>query len=503
MSETDRPAARRALPPRDEPDESALPRRLAQGPADDTDEPADTPAPRRAFAASGPAAPAASDPPAGTQDADDETVADGATLDAAPAETETEAEPTGTSSRGRWAWIAAAVAVVALLVAGLILAASGAFTPQAAPPPDRSPLLLQPNDLAPLREGATWEVSKTFSSLTADTPQARCLQPASELQPSPTESHVRTLSATGPTGTAALHQLDRYASENDAVATMESRVAELGACGRTIVWLTQFADITGVADRAVVARYVAQEATAEHHTIVVARTGRDITTLDLVATDTPWQAESALTALTEVSKRLCAETGGTCPESPALVPQAPPVGDPPGWLAAIDLPRLSPGVGVWRSTAVTPPVLAGAVCEVVDLVNVPGATLTQRAYLLHDDPRSSTFGIDEAIYTFATPEEAGALAGQLIPNIDGCPDRTATATVQRTAELQTATASGPSWAITQKLNDQQSARFRVSVIHAGTRVLYLFANPTEAIDFSDEEWQTVVARAAERLSQLP
>lgn len=485
MSDNTGPAARRALPPRDEEPTAPGPRRLAA--ADDADLAGDLEhAPRRSAAS--PAEPS-SEPPDEDPPADDPS-----------------ADPAGTPSR-RLGVVAGVVAVVAVLLVVVLWLTSGGGSPVPGPTPtptlDRATLLAEPSDLAGLRAETTWAVSTTATKVGADTPQPRCLALAAETDPRPQASWVRTLAAEVGDPAAALHQLDHHATAEDAARAWEQRLEQLGVCAGSTAWLTGLAAIEGTSDQAVGATYVLQNAQPEFHTIVVSRTGSDLNILDLTSATQPWPLETVAAALTTLGQRQCGATAGTCPTTPLVTERTPPVTTPAGWLAPVDLPRLTLGAGTWQGTDVAPLKLPGAACEAVDLAAVPGATAQQRTYLVDDDPRSTMVGVDQAVYTFATPDEASALASTLTTNIDGCPGRTATATVQRTGETGLASASGASWRITQKVNGDQTASFRVAVVASGTRVLYVFANPTPAVDFTDADWQAVVNRAAGRLAQLP
>lgn len=481
MSDIPGPAARRALPPRDDEPDAPRPRRLAAAGDDAVAGPGgQEPGPRRS-----PAGP--TDPP----------VADPAPASARDARTPTR----------RLGVVTGVVAAVALLVVVVLWVTSGGGNPLAVSTPtptlDRATLLAEPADLAGLRTGTTWTASATLDKIVADSPQPKCIALATDTEPRARASWVRTLAAEGGDPAAALHEVDHYATAEDATAAWEQRVTQLGACSRSTVWLTRTVTVEGTSDQAVGATLVVQETQPEYHTILVSRTGSDVNLVDLTSAAQAWPLEAAATTLATLGTRQCAATSGTCPTTPKVTDRTPPPTQPAGWLASVDLPRLTPGAGTWRGTDVATLKLPGAACEAVDLANVPGATARQRTYLVHDDPRSSGIGIDEAVFSFATPAEAADLVARITTNVDGCAGRTATATVGRTGELASATASGPSWAITQKVTGEKTARFRVSVVASGSRALYVFANPTATVDFSDGDWQAIVNRAAARLGQLP
>lgn len=477
MSDTTGQPARRALPPRDDEAE----------PLEGTDEPR----PRRV--------------------ADDDPVPSPAPASRRASESRRAPSRRAAASRtpmqlGVIAGIVAAVALIAVVALFLV---SGGGLPTSAPSPtstptlDRATLLAEPAELSGLRSDTTWQVSTTATAVTADTPQPRCLATAAETRPTAKQSWVRTFTATGGTAAAALHQIDHYASVDDAARAWEQRVAQVGTCAGATVWLRSAETVAGVSDQAVGVIVTSQEAQTEHHTIVVSRSGTDVNIIDLTSAGDAFGIDDTGAALAQLGTRQCAATSQTCPTQAAVEPLTPPITDPPGWLAPVDLPRLTPGAGSWRGTDRVPVNLSGAACEAIDLAAVPGATIAQRTYLLYDDNRAQGIGIDEALYTFATEAEATDMVTRVMTNVDACPERTTTATVQRTAEIATSTGKGFAWAVTQKTSGQASVRFRIGVVATGTRVVYVFANPSDAVDFSDDDWQAIVVRAVERSTQLP
>lgn len=425
---------------------------------------------------------------------------------ASPAASEPLAAAAAPAPKRVLALVAGIVAVVALVAVLALFLVPRPGTPAPAPSPtptvDRATLLAEPNDLAPLRQGATWTIATDATAVDANTPQPKCLAAASDTAPKAQNVRVRTLAGTPDAG-AVLHELDHYATPEEAAQAFDARVTQLGGCPRTTAWLTEYATIGGVADAAAVGSFLLQEAVGEYHVVMLSRSGTDVTILDLAGKE-PWTREAAVATLTALAQRQCAATGGACPTTPQVGPQVPPAVAPAGWLASVDLPRLTGGAGTWRGTDIAPMKLTGSACEAIDLTAVAGATASaQRTYLLYDDSRANAVGIDQAIYTFGTPQDATALVGKLAANFDGCQARTATATVRRVGDVTAlGGGTGASWFVTQKVTADQTAQFRVSVMAVGPRVVYVFANPS-GVDFSDADWQAVATRAAGRITQLP
>lgn len=413
----------------------------------------------------------------------------------------------GGSSKLRYG-ILAALLVAALAVAAFFLVPRGEGGPAPTPTPSIDPVatyLLQPNDLDNY-SGKAWTVASTATTVDATTPQPLCVLTSGETAPAASATLVRTFAAAFDAPGALLHQVDTYANDEDATAAYAARLAQLGECPRTTGFVTGATEIKGLSDAGTAIKLVVQDAQSQYHTILLSRTGRHVNVVDATQPDQPADAGPLAKAVQPAAKRQC-DGGGTCPSTVEANVTVPPAVQPLGWLASVDLPRITAGQGVWRGT---PEVLTtvkskGTRCEAVDLAAAPGASSSQqRTYLLQDDTNApATFGLDEMVYTFDTPEKANGFVGTLTTNIDSCATRAATATVAKQGDVS-GVGTGAMWVVTQKLNaGDASARFRTSAVAVGNKVLYLMANPGEKFDFSDEAWANVTRRAAERLSQKP
>lgn len=412
----------------------------------------------------------------------------------------TTADAEGT--RRVWPWAAVgAVVVVGAIIAATVLGGGG---PAATPTPTVDPVstyLLQDADLTGLTDGVTWVSASTDTAVTQGTPLAKCFVSSLDTTPAPSSTLVRTFAPSAGQAGGLLHQVDAYATVEDATAAYEGRVAELAACSRNTALLVDTFTVTGLGDESAATRIVLQDTANEFHSLLLSRTGTRVNILDQTSPEQATEVAPLAAVLATAAQRQCTDEG-TCPGTVAAEAGAPLPVEPPGWLAAVDLPRITQGAGTWRGTDMSEMRLAGSRCEAVDLVNMSGATkAAQRTYLLGDDssvPRA--FGVDEAIYTYATPEEASATKDTLVGNMDNCPGRTPTATVSRVGDLG---AAGAAWNVSQQTDQTATtARFRVSIQAVGTTVVYLMANPSDTADFTDEEWIALSQRSAARAAEL-
>lgn len=404
----------------------------------------------------------------------------------------------------------AALVVAALTITAFVLLNGGgsATGPKTSPTPSVDPVatyLVQPADLDSVRPDTAWDAVATVTKPDGTTPAPRCLAPSTEATTQASSTLVRTFSPSAGAAAGILHQVETFATPEEATTAYAERATQLASCERNTAWATSGSSFEKLADEAVAMTLVLQGTEPEHHTIIVSRTGSRVNVIDATQAQQAMPVDSLLAALTTTLTRQCSD-GGTCPESPTVTSAVPPSTEPAGYLAGVDLPRITAGVGAWRGTPPLATVSAGGSrCEAIDLTAPQGSTAQQqRVILLQDDTAAPlAFGVDELVYTFATPEEATAIVGTLGTNIDGCAARTGTAEVARTGEI-TGAGTGATWVVTRKLNQASATqRFRLAAMTVGNRVVYLASNPTAEFDFSDDAWNGVALRAAERLTQLP
>lgn len=525
MSEQGEARPRRALPPRDEEEtdpvleESDLPRRGVWSPTGSSPAAGSgTPIPPPAVLPPSETAPASAGRRFSAEDLGDHDerplprrsamspTASRALSPQSPA-SPGDAEP----ARGRRSvWIS--LAVVALILLGLgaawfLLRPGGGFaTPTPTPTVDPvATYLAQPGDLDGVRPGTTWTTAETATMVEAARPRPKCYAAPAEATPAP-DTMVRTFAPSTGTAGGVLHMVEAYATPEEAAAAYTARRGQLATCEGTVGWVTTGLDVTGLGDEGTGVMLELQDAVPEHHTIVLWRTGTRVNVLDATQPSEAVDVTAYVGTLTGVASRQCTDNG-TCPTTVAPTAVVPPPAEPVGWLASVDLPRITTAAGQWRGTAPVPEItVAGSRCEAIEFGTPPGAAAAeQRTYVLQDDTNAPEgFGVDEVLYTFSTPEEAAALAATLTANYDSCVQRTQTAEVTRTADLAAAEHSGTAWLITRRTDREAgTARFRTAVMTSGNRLAYLMLNPSSTFDYTDAQWQAVAYRAGERLTQLP
>ena len=257
----------------------------------------------------------------------------------------------------------------------------------------------------------------------------------------------------------------------------------------------------GLGDRGLLAVF-AQPAGAgkqRYRTLTVANTGPATMVLESVSLSSapPNTAGPVATAVAAMTK-LCAETKTTCPSSqvirPALLPA---LGEPPGFMAAIDLPVLSmvkePWVGVDAGNR--PPTDCG---ETNQTKARPTKTVS-RTYLPVGAKVPTEFGMDTKVMQFASPAQAATYLSGFGSTLDGCAKTHSNVTVRKAVQVPNeAGSTGRTWLVKLGLTGGGSLTYRVGAARAGNKIAYQLFLSIKGYDISDAEFAASVARGAHR-----
>jgi hypothetical protein len=403
--------------------------------------------------------------------------------------------------------VIAAVAAVVVLVAGVVWALTLRSTAPSGGPSESGTAVAQDPfltgaDLGTLG-GATW----VDPNVDAAGLRPLCLPATADGVPAALRSPSRKVNASSSPTDTVVQALDVYADDATATQAYAARLVQAGTCADTVALITGANTITGLADSAEVVRLTVQEQTDQFHSLLISRTGRSVSLID-VTTATALTASDLANVAAAALSRGCGGELGTCPGSISVATSAPPAGNPFGWLVPADLPRITPGAGRWGATEPKTTLdVVGSLCEAINLKTVAGTqSVGQRTLLLADDTSAPQgFGVDQVVYTFADTKGVSTLADKLDKNLTGCADRAPTASVKEGPTVKGTGAngekiSGSTYLVTQKTGTN-TVLFRVAVLSVDKRLVYLLANPSTTFDFSNSDWAKVSVRAGERATQ--
>ncbi len=355
--------------------------------------------------------------------------------------------------------------------------------------------------------GASWAVINTALTREEATAKVACL--STDLSDvNPTDTFQRSMGTSQDDQLAALQQVDVYANAGAAQQVQMQRTAALAACDEVPAHIESSTTITGLGDDVTQVTVAFQDIPTTFRTVLLVRTGRALTMLDVTRHIEAVDVEGAVAGLVRSLSSICSRVDGMCPTDPVVTAAVPPPVDPQGWLITSDLPRVRPGYGRWTALPPADITSQGMGCENLPLATEPGPTdRAQRTYLLtQDDMTPETFGIDEMVFDFPDNTQARLFANKLIKNLLSCKERVLTAKVTDLNAINGTGADGVALStrmitIDQAISDNSSVRFQLFVSIADNRVSYLLASVTDSYEFSPGRRNGIALRTAERLSQ--
>lgn len=394
---------------------------------------------------------------------------------------------------------------------------SSAPTPTPTPPVSRD-RLLTPEQATFLAPKSTWEVARTQTGRDPASPVATCLErPGADDTPAES-TYLRTLTASGERSMAVLHEATAYADRDQAVAVFGQAARQLGGCTTEGAHLDGAATVESMANQALAVQVAVTPGgdpeEREFHTVLLIRTGRVLNIVD-VATDDKFVTPQILAeTMIPVINVQCTDAVGLCAQEPRTDAVVPPIGgEHPGLPVISDVPRLPDMTGHWAATDPVrdPKLPEGSSCERLGSPEVEPKATIARAYLVQDDANiPQTYGWDLVLFTMKDDKQAADFVSDVRKSIEDCEDRQRTAEVSK-AEKFSGTGTrdteltGLTWQIRQQTGadaDTDYVDYRVALVQAGDKVVYLFLPLEKGIDFSDKQWEQLAVRAGQRATQI-
>jgi len=366
----------------------------------------------------------------------------------------------------------------------------------------------QAKSLAPNRK---WKVVTTQRAAKPDGPTAACFggEPP-EGRPTPQQEIVRVLAGSGgKSGPKALHNATAYGSLAEASQAYVVASKTVGSCAVAGFYIESGRSIGKVGDQALgVVVMEADGKKKQAHSVVVNRTGRVLNVIDAVQPTRAIAIDAVAKALEQVNRVQCGAAGGQCDGRAAVTNGPPPIGgDEPGFLTVGDLPPAGPKVELWVATQVELPKdeFQGSQCEGVNWATAKAKSRASRVYLLPESGKNF-FGLNEVVLTMKDSKAAGKLVDRIKSKLSSCKTVKLTASVTKPKKVtgigaQKTKVTGWTTVVSQK-STQGTAKYRVGIVAAGSKVTYTFLNPRGDYDFSNRQWNTVAVRAGERATQV-
>jgi len=436
-----------------------------------------------------------------------------------------------TRRRGR-ALAGAAVAVVVLVGSGFALGegspvqaglsrdAPGA-TPSpdtlAGPPPPRLPAesLVGADQLDQALPARTWEVRRTTDNDEALGDRLPCQQ-ARYADPDGVAALLRVSGAERASDRADLavtQFTEASADEQAARAAYRTSLRWYSDCTQARFQLLSTKRPERLGDEALQFTLRDQADPVTTYVVGVARSGDFTTTTVLTqrSADAPNEVGAAQVLSTAVD-RLCVLPGaGTCgPPQPELNTRSPlPVGDQPALVSELDLPPVSgvdqPWVGTeprraQRSVAAT---RCDQVAFTGDFEGTRFSNATTRSFVIPEDTAlPEVFGIGETVA--ALPRDAAdAFVARVRTRLADCPADDLGTEVEQLVDLDDGDRDAAVYRITVDVTDDETLTYFTAVMREGTAIGQISFVPGPDATLADGAFADLVARAMERMRQLP
>lgn len=387
-------------------------------------------------------------------------------------------------------------------------AASPAVEPQPERPQFAADALLDEGQVQRVVDGPAWRATGTSDNTEGDGLATPCQQRryADVRARAALRRDFATRERRGRPARSAVQTAELSGSVRSAVRTWDQALGWYAGCTAPQVQLQATSRVDGVGDRAMLLQLRDWRRRATY-LVGVARTGQITTTTFLsAAAGADPDPAGATRLLARAVDGLCpTPQGGRCAEGARTRGVAPvAVGEVPGLLAGVDLPRV-PGVG--RPWVGTEPRearanVAATTCDRTDFAARPVRRNVTRTFLVPQARLPATFGVTQTAGTLPTPARARAFVGTIRRELASCPDRDLGADVSALASSTGRDREHAAWRVTVELNDRETATYLMGVVRRGSAVSQLGFVPGAEASIGSQPFRQLLLRAGERLPYL-
>jgi len=370
--------------------------------------------------------------------------------------------------------------------------------------------LLTEDQAARLDPKARWRTVTTSPNTAGSGLYAPC-QAARFADTHGTQTLVRTFRSAPRKGAAAVDavqatELSRNAAR--ARAAYAATVAWYAGCTAPRTQLLAAYDVPGVGDQASLFLLRTWGREPSTVTVAVART-RQITTTTIRQTHSPRlpSLRPVATLLAAAVNRVCGTPGsGTCAGPPKLAKAPPPpIGDAPGLLDAVDLPKAGSVNFSWSGTQPRRAIqnLASISCDNSDFSRAPVSNGMTRSYLMVKGKLPKQFGITETVGTLPTPPAARKFLDAVRNRLGGCEDKDAASTVTVLTDEHGSHVEMAAWRVETKVTDSDTIDFWMAIVRRGNAVAQIGFVTAPGASFDRDTFLSLAERAVERLAYMP
>jgi hypothetical protein len=365
------------------------------------------------------------------------------------------------------------------------------------------------SDVQQMKYANAWKLEDTSSDFGTSAPYDECL----ESVPSDKRAahfYVKTFrSGAGRHPTVATEALEVSTSIQAADRNYRRLVKAFSACPADNHQINGYSTVRGVGDTTslVSLKYVDKRGIHDEQ-IAISQSGL-ATTVWVVDTPNarPASPHELVTLMASSVQSVCDVSMGGCSRRPYLiVPQVPPKIDrAAGFLTALDLPVFAGLTEPWVATS--PSAVsdnpAATQCDRADFAGASAKDLAARSFVVPSARTLATiFGMTETRGVFASTHAAKAFVSKVTQNVRRCHDRQLSLDVKSSRTIPVEQGSGKVWVIKLAASKSRDLTFRVALFRVGTAVGQLTFTPTPRYDVDADEFDSLVRRAALRITQV-
>lgn len=410
--------------------------------------------------------------------------------------------------------VAGALAGVSLtLASGWFVNATGTQQdrPRPAKPVTRSMLLTAAEVQATLTPAATWQEQATSDNTSGSGINASC-QRARFADDRGLMTWVRRLASVQKPVRTAVQAVEVSESAGAAERAFQTASGWYAGCTEPGVQLSRAFDIRGIGDEARGYKLRVPAAPQGSYYVMIARAGQTLSTLTVQSNGkAPQKVQQVAALLGRSVDRLCkSDAAGDCaPSVPTVSPILPPVsGEGLGMLATADLPSVRGIDKGWVGTPVktTTTNVARTICDNTDFTKAGATAQETRTFLIPQASVPTRFGLTETRADFATPQQARTTYAKVLKQLSTCEDRQLGSKVS----LETQQPRGfqgsafALWRVSTEINKfNAEVDYWMGVALVGSHVAQVNFTPSGTQDVSQDTFRDLMARARDRLFELP
>lgn len=366
--------------------------------------------------------------------------------------------------------------------------------------------LLSVGEVANLRPDAKWSVEAIDTDPANTTPYATC--PTTRFaDPDPIKVFVQAY--TGSEGDRVAQAIEVSRSQQASEAAFARLVSFYANCEHPRTRLVDAYRVERPFGDFQILRLQSYRSPARFITVGLAQSGTLTSTLVHESPGTKrTNVRQFARVLNESISRVCAESGGDCSERFTVSAAVPPANAKfPGYLGVVDLPPVARIDSVWSASQPMPVTKQNPTATICERATFAGKQFSQGAVRVFAIPEAEQlpeqFALTQTVARMKSDRAAKKYVDGLIERVRECPDGDLPARVEDEQKLKGTGFTGMSWRVGLEVGKDEVVWYRMGLARNGSTVTQVLFPPAGKYTISGDEFRTVLARAGERLVNLP